>query len=905
MTEPRQSIPYHHKWVAWCMGVVVFWLLLPTVAMSATVPLTVANPHSVPLVGQPVSSGIPFPKGALASADTVRLTNPDGIPIPLQPETLATWSDGSVKWLLLDFQADAPAGQSVVYTLQTDGAAAIGHAQPVTVSDAADHLIVDTGAAQFRISKTGFNLFDEVRLGGNVLVNRGNGGGLTLSPTAAPAPIFGNDVSAPAINSSNHPPTLTVERSGPLHTVIRVNGNLFTNGLLRMDYTARLHFYAGQSTVRVETRLENNTPATDPTLLDSFGQPVNAYHIGQSGSISFDDFSLTLPVTPTGTVVATVGGENGPLTVGDTATGPVRLYQDSSGGDAWNRHTPAFLSSRGWPSHEPRFTSYVRFRGYQVSQGGTPIVGASGNRALGWLDINGANGGVAVGVVDFWQNFPKALSADTTGIAAHLFPADFAKDHTFRVGEAKTHDVLIHFHGPGETAQAIHDRFTILNRPPFAVADTAWYANSAALGPFAPRQAGVTDAYDTMVGATLDPINRDPRSLLTKNEQYDFFGWQDFGDVLLDYEGDASGANGHTNLKYNFNYGMWLQYLRTGDRRWFDFAYRAGRHISDQDILWVRFPTQVHFANNSYFGHSYHSQQGHTNPNRNTGGLSVNVAYGPPGNFLQYFLTGDMWAREGALAISDSVRWRLNNNQFIIGNYNVTFGNGQGYIGSRARTYANGVWIMVDAFNATGDTTYLDAAEVVIAGYHVDHVPWLQPGTTASTKPWQESNYLYALGRYLDTITEMGRADSAGARTHLEKAADYLMAEAFIPWTSGDDPTIGGFPYQTHTTIPDQVAVGAMGNWNTLGADAFAYAAKYGPASKRRGYLNMAHKLWRFGTRFPIRVPLNPVNWGATYALTYFTSKEAMNATVWGNAYLSELRRTAPQRPQSLTVTLP
>ena len=49
----------------------------------------------------PVTHGCPFPKGALKDANEVRLTAGEA-ELPLETTMLATWPDGSIKWLLLD-----------------------------------------------------------------------------------------------------------------------------------------------------------------------------------------------------------------------------------------------------------------------------------------------------------------------------------------------------------------------------------------------------------------------------------------------------------------------------------------------------------------------------------------------------------------------------------------------------------------------------------------------------------------------------------------------------------------------------------------------------------------------------------------------------------------------------------
>src|SRR6516164_8751796 len=57
-------------------------------------------------ISHPVSLGIPFPKGMLDSTDAITLADARGRVVPLQTAPLARWSDGSIKWALLDFLLD-------------------------------------------------------------------------------------------------------------------------------------------------------------------------------------------------------------------------------------------------------------------------------------------------------------------------------------------------------------------------------------------------------------------------------------------------------------------------------------------------------------------------------------------------------------------------------------------------------------------------------------------------------------------------------------------------------------------------------------------------------------------------------------------------------------------------------
>jgi hypothetical protein len=50
--------------------------------------------------------GVPIHRGLLAGPDGLRLVDSSGAEHPIQTRVLDRWGDGSVRWLLVDFQAD-------------------------------------------------------------------------------------------------------------------------------------------------------------------------------------------------------------------------------------------------------------------------------------------------------------------------------------------------------------------------------------------------------------------------------------------------------------------------------------------------------------------------------------------------------------------------------------------------------------------------------------------------------------------------------------------------------------------------------------------------------------------------------------------------------------------------------
>ena len=81
-------------------------LFAAPVSFAETIELTVSEPSGVVRNGWPVTSGVPLAAGELRRDTHVALFEATGAEIPLQTEVLSRWPDGSIRWLLLDFQID-------------------------------------------------------------------------------------------------------------------------------------------------------------------------------------------------------------------------------------------------------------------------------------------------------------------------------------------------------------------------------------------------------------------------------------------------------------------------------------------------------------------------------------------------------------------------------------------------------------------------------------------------------------------------------------------------------------------------------------------------------------------------------------------------------------------------------
>jgi len=184
------------------------------------VPLVITNPSAETRQGEPVTSGLPIPRQlALIDLANLRILDPDGNPVPAQFTPLARWGgapdagSAAIRWLLLDFQVDVAAGGSATYRLQGAGGP-LPSFPTLNITDGADAVTIDTGAAVFSLSKTD--------------------GGLTGPGLSAP--IYGG-VREPGGGeyTSTGSVQVSIELSGPLRASVKVKGTLGAGLNLRAE----------------------------------------------------------------------------------------------------------------------------------------------------------------------------------------------------------------------------------------------------------------------------------------------------------------------------------------------------------------------------------------------------------------------------------------------------------------------------------------------------------------------------------------------------------------------------------------------------------------------------------------------------------------------------------------------
>ena len=242
------------------------------------VPLTFAAPLYAHGAAWPVRGSVPVRRGELRAAGQAAVLDRSGRPVPSQNRALATWPDGSVKWLYLDFTHDFSKSGDGNYTLVYGAAVRAGTppAQRVAVMEGPAGLAVDTGAIRFLVPRAKFGIIEDVRLASGRVVQR--------EPVSAEI-AEANGTIWRALDLPVH--ELKVERAGPLHTVILASTRMPAPGQKASGFThrARIHAYAGSPLVQIDYFVAN-TDSRPNVVARSFTLRVRpVFQAGRAGSV--------------------------------------------------------------------------------------------------------------------------------------------------------------------------------------------------------------------------------------------------------------------------------------------------------------------------------------------------------------------------------------------------------------------------------------------------------------------------------------------------------------------------------------------------------------------------------------------------------------------------------------------
>ena len=710
-------------------------LALAAGAAADTLPLTVDFGGTDVTQAQFVKGGIPFAKGALKSTENVRLLE-DGKEALLQVRALATWPDGSVKWLLADFAADAKKKYSLDY-----GPGIARKDSPSMSAAAGDESVtVDTGVVKFAVRKTGGSGFiDELWLDSN---GDGKYADDECVVAAAAAGVQRNFLNYVHVEKPEDFPAdsrfakgtldrsrvrideIAVEESGPVRACVRIRGHYLydlvgttAQNLPRKEnqFTVRIHAWKGSGLIRAE---------------HSFVFEGDPDH----------DFVRTMGLALDSKALATPAG------VTDA------LYQPSADGyEFYQAKAGAIESTERW-------------RG-----------------SAGTLSAGAANWGVSVGIRHMRELYPKALAVDRSAgrVVAYLYPSEarpldmrrYARKE-YGVGEGnaydtepgreypelagfsrscsrgvgRSHDVFFAFYPKGGEKSAAEslraaDRGAVVRAPIEAMAKTQ------ALGPYAVFKGG---PYDDVAKSALKALDYS----LDAQERFKWFGFFDFGDQQSRFNYQRTG-------RWESDWGRWgwgnndgigryslafaNAYLATGERKYFDALEGASRHTAEVDVLHTDTIVQETDAIRVRGLSHRHGVQHWSEPYIGLRGSSC------IGWRICYYLTGEERFRDVLEEVVDCA----------MRDYYANSGPATSFDGGGSASMA-----LLTMWEITGDAKYRDKLKAKMET------------TPAPENSWH-AGLSVAMGFHEAALQFHALTGDAKAREHLVKAADFTLS--FIP----------------------------------------------------------------------------------------------------------------------------
>jgi len=581
------------------------------VVFLVTVSLQVANSKQVPIKiennkvgGAPITIGIPFPKGELHSIDNVRLLDNKGKEILCQTTEVTTWDseDASIKWIWVFFFTEKTSDYVLEYG---EGVHPI---QPKERIISADNMrprggiSINTGPLSFKINRQGNGFLDEVYLDLNKdkvfssdeliasSIDNKRGTFLDILDDS------GIDMSKAVING-----VFREKGSGPLHVIFRVEGTYTyeQKDNIPSPFTLQIHAYAGKSFIRIMHTLTYTGIPDKHKIQEGEHSNIATQNKKIVSEDTANDPGWTQPndqISGCGLTFKYHLGEDLAVT---TSIFEEKWYENAVSErfvDIPQPLTKISLLQTGPKQNNPEgaSTPTERVQGFNAKIFNSKSTFAEEEKAKGWIDISDGTRGIAVGIKNFFQEYPKELQIDpkTGTVTGYIWPADidpmsFERKHTKKDGQmlansvqgiTKTTEFIYYFHPISDTKE-INNTIDYVLKSPIAHAPPKWYTDSKVYGNMAP--------YST----------KHPEFENALQYKYDWWAfnqnWESWYS-MFDYGDGKTYYNKNkwvmwTNNEPTIDFMFWTNFMRTGDPKYYHLAENMSKHTMDVDnIHWPK-----------------------------------------------------------------------------------------------------------------------------------------------------------------------------------------------------------------------------------------------------------------------------------------------------------------------------
>lgn len=539
---------------------------------------------------EPATTAVPCKKGELQPDQLESLSVHDGhSAVPAQFKSTAFWNDGSVKWLLIHFLADLDANKEKNYFVENNTAIF-----PPKLTDSIyitkNHgtWIIDNGPLTLRLSAPGsLHLFDQIKTPW-----------CTLEKDQIEGPILEDKNGRHYCIQLNTSGWEIIEQ-GPVKTLFRVNGKHLGFNQTWFDFSILLSCWAGKPWINLDYQFincENDTNVENRTKMI-----LN----NEQAGLKYDK---NYPYEELRSIVMKLHLNNVSSDIQHSIyTSSFNFHSTKAAGDKILKELITADTVVNTPNEmfpEVLFSIFT-------------------------ADWRNSSYGIAAGIYQAYQNFPKALESSGNGITLNLLP-DIGQPLKVPQGVARTSRFYFYFHEPDLNDHMLVDRAHQFEMMPLPVPEPAAYISSGVFGKY------VSDHYHFATERFLY------RYVDSRAKGLGILNFGDGPEWEYIKQGRSAGELIWINNEYDMPHNFMIMLARTGDRRYFDYMRTAAEHWYDVDLC--------HYSNQPY-------KQGllYTHSVDHISGQPVPSHQWVEGFLDYYHMTGNPNGLETALSIGENL----------------------------------------------------------------------------------------------------------------------------------------------------------------------------------------------------------------------------------------------------------
>lgn len=542
--------------------------------------------------------------------DSFVLQNENKESIPVQSRITAWWPDGSIKWVA--HTADASKmGQEAALTAQIkSGEVSEETAELVSMITRSDDnwLYIDNGVLSLKVPTGKYKvdtLAEDIFLNGKLRVKKASPVLYLEEQSNENSTNFDLDGQTKVTRAYKAAiKAVTIEEDGPLALTIKAEGSYQYQNQNKMKFYIRMYINKDSSDIRfVHTFFFDGDEQTDflkglgirfDTVLE--GRPYE-HHIRFAGELPFKEAAILLNSSYPRLQPSVLKKQLDGKTWGYPADSDVE--KAAADLPVWNRY---FLYQDS--------ADHYRI-GKQTKPQCCVLSAAEGRRAHGAMEVCGENGGILLGIRDFWQKYPSGLevtnlAGDNAACTAWFYSPE-AKSFDFRHYDTRSYQMTSYegfpWFGASPEGIAVTSECTLsvtssltkegelrafadhIEKPAVYVESPEFYHKKRAFGYWSlPERKTESDSF---LENQLDQLFDFYKNEIEARKWYGLF---DYGDVMHTYDPIRHcwrydmGGFAWQNTELVPTYWLWLYFLRTGREDVFTVAEAMSRHCSEVDF---------------------------------------------------------------------------------------------------------------------------------------------------------------------------------------------------------------------------------------------------------------------------------------------------------------------------------